>query len=55
MRITYYEETDSAFIVLREPPLEKAVEIAGETLEEPGPERALAWSCTATRPENSTT
>lgn len=35
MRITYYEETDSAFIVLREPPPEKAAEIAGETLEEP--------------------
>lgn len=36
MRITYYEEADSAFIVLKEPPPEKAEEIAGETLEDPG-------------------
>lgn len=35
MRITYYEETDSAFIVLREPAPEKAHELAGESLEEP--------------------
>lgn len=35
MRITYYEETDSAFIVLKEPEPERANEVAGETLEEP--------------------
>lgn len=37
MRITYYEETDSAFIVLKEPPAEKADEIAGEDLPDPAP------------------
>ncbi len=36
MRVTYYEETDSAFIVLKEPAPERAGEVAGEPLEEPG-------------------
>lgn len=35
MRITYYEETDSAVIVLREPGPDTVGEIAGEDLEPP--------------------
>ena len=35
MRITYYEETDSAVIVLREPGPDTVGEIAGEDLEGP--------------------
>ncbi len=35
MRITYYEETDSAVIVLREPGPDTVGEIAGEDLENP--------------------
>lgn len=37
MRITYYEETDSAVIVLREPGPDTAGEIAGEDLSDPEP------------------
>lgn len=37
MRITYYEETDSAVIVLREPGPGTAGEIAGEDLPDPAP------------------
>lgn len=37
MRITYYEETDSAVIVLREPGPDTTGEIAGEDLPEPEP------------------
>ena len=35
MRITYYEETDSAVIVLREPGPDTVGEIAGEDLADP--------------------
>lgn len=38
MRITYYEETDSAVIVLREPDEDTIGEIAGEDAPEPVPE-----------------
>lgn len=37
MRITYYEETDSAVIVLREPGPDTVGEIAGEDLSDPAP------------------
>jgi len=37
MRITYYEETDSAMIVLREPGPDTVGEIAGEDLPDPDP------------------
>ncbi len=37
MRITYYEETDSAMIVLREPSPDTVGEIAGEDLPNPYP------------------
>lgn len=37
MRITYYEETDSAVIVLREPGPDTVGEIAGEDLPDPEP------------------
>lgn len=38
MRITYYEDTDSAMIVLREPGQDTVGEIAGEDLEDPSTE-----------------
>lgn len=38
MRITYYEETDSAIIVLREPGEDTVGEIAGENAPDPAPE-----------------
>lgn len=38
MRITYYEETDSAIIVLRDPGEDTVGEIAGENAPEPAPE-----------------
>lgn len=38
MRITHYEETDSAVIVLREPGEDTVGEIAGENAPEPAPE-----------------
>lgn len=37
MRITYYEETDSAVIVLREPGPDTVGEVAGEDLSDPEP------------------
>ena len=37
MRITYYEETDSAVIVLREPGEDTVGEVAGEDLSDPEP------------------
>jgi hypothetical protein len=37
VRITYYEETDSAVIVLRERGPDTVGDIAGEDLPEPGP------------------
>lgn len=37
MRITYYEETDSAVIVLREPGPDTVGEVAGEDLPDPEP------------------
>ena len=37
MRITYYEETDSAVIVLREPGSDTVGEVAGEDLPHPAP------------------
>lgn len=37
MRITYYEQTDSAMIVLREPAEDTVGEIAGEDAPEPLP------------------
>ena len=37
MRITYYEETDSAVIVLREIGSDTVGEVAGEGLSEPAP------------------
>lgn len=37
MRITYYEETDSAVIVLREPGADTVGEIVGEDLPDPEP------------------
>lgn len=37
MRITYYEETDSAVIVLREPGPDTVGEVAGEDLPDPAP------------------
>jgi len=38
MRIKYYEETDTAVIVLREPGPDTVGEIAGEDLPDPAPE-----------------